>query len=225
MKKEELRHDPIRENIVKGVQYLSKNRTLVFKSLAIIILVIAGLSYYNYQENIKSESASRLAGRAQNIFIGDENGNNGKLDEALVKFERILYDYPNTIGAVQSMIYLLGDAIHRNDMDEASKILSNNFNKINDTVVLSAISKLNGDVAVIQNDDAQALKHYKKARLIAIVNDVKYKLDVASSYMEQENFIKVVQILEPLIEKEDLGYNEKNIAEELLAYSRQKLNI
>ena len=45
MKKQELRHDPIRENIVKGVQYFNENSSTVLKVFAVIVLGIAGISY------------------------------------------------------------------------------------------------------------------------------------------------------------------------------------
>mgnify|MGYP001253350579 CR=1 FL=1 len=72
MRKEEIRHDPIRENIVKSIQYLSDNNAVVLKVLVVVILIIGAFSYYNHLGNVKSESASHLAGRAQNTFI---NGN------------------------------------------------------------------------------------------------------------------------------------------------------
>ena len=61
MKKQELRHDPIRENIVKGIQYFSENTSTVLQILAIVVLAVGGLSYYNHTGNIKMESASHLA--------------------------------------------------------------------------------------------------------------------------------------------------------------------
>ena len=67
----------------------------------VIFLLIGGISYFNHLGSIKLESAAHLSGRAQNIFI------NGNVDEAMVKFERVLDDYPNTPGAVQSLVYLL----------------------------------------------------------------------------------------------------------------------
>ena len=42
MKKEELRHDPVRENIVKGVQYFSENTATVLQILAAIVIAIGG---------------------------------------------------------------------------------------------------------------------------------------------------------------------------------------
>ena len=42
MKKEELRHDPVRENIVKGVQYFSENTTTVLQIFSAIVIAVGG---------------------------------------------------------------------------------------------------------------------------------------------------------------------------------------
>ena len=126
MKKEELRYDPIRENIVKGVQYLNDNSRQVIKILIIIVLVVVVISYYNHIDSVQIESASHLAGKAQNSYI------NGNLDEALVKFERVLNDYPNTPGALQSMVYLLSDAVYNDELNETSYLLSENHHFLED---------------------------------------------------------------------------------------------
>ena len=56
MKKQELRHDPIRENIVKGVQYFNENSGTVLKVFAVIVLGVIGISYYNHTESIKIDN-------------------------------------------------------------------------------------------------------------------------------------------------------------------------
>ena len=136
MKKQELRHDAFRENVVKGIQYFNDNSSTVIKIFAVIVLVVGGMSYYNHLGSIKLENAAHLAGRAQNIFI------NGNLDEALVKFERVLNDYPNTKAAHQSLIYLLNNAISDGDYISISAILDKmdgEIDKISDPVIKSAV--------------------------------------------------------------------------------------
>ena len=221
MKKEELRHDPIRENIVKGVQYFSENTSSVLQILAVVVLAVGGLSYYNHTGNIKMESASHLAGRAQNIFI------NGNLDEANVKFERVLADYPNTPGAVQSLVYLLNDAITKNDIEEAKRLLNENDGSINDPHVLAAIYKLQGDISLTEADFSTALKYFQKAENIAEGNPVQagFQLDIAATLLAQNNYENALTTLEEIIDNEDVGFNEKNIAEELIAYTKHKLGI
>ena len=221
MKKQELRHDPIRENIVKGIQYFSENTSTVIQILAVVVLAVGGLSYYNHTGNIKMESASHLAGRAQNIFI------NGNLDEANVKFERVLADYPNTPGAVQSLVYLLNDAITKNDIEEAKRLLNENDGSINDSHVLAAIYKLQGDISLTEADFSTALKYFQKAENIAEGNPVQagFQLDIASTLLAQNNYENALQTLGEIIDNEDIGFNEKNIAEELIAYTKQKMGI
>ena len=221
MKKEELRHDPIRENIVKGVQYFSENTSTVLQILAVVVLAVGGLSYYNHTGNIKMESASHLAGRAQNIFI------NGNLDEAIVKFERVLADYPNTPGAVQSLVYLLNDAMTKNDIEEAKRLLNENDGSINDPHVLAAIYKLQGDISLTEADFSTALKYFQKAENIAEGDPVQsgFQLDIAATLLAQNNYENALQTLEGIIDNEDVGFNEKNIAEELIAYTKQKMGI
>ena len=221
MKKEELRHDPVRESIVKGVQYISENSATVLQVFAAIVIAVGGLSYYSHTGNIKMENASHLAGRAQNTFI------NGNLDEANVKFERVLADYPNTPGAVQSLVYLLNAAISDNDIDEIKRLLSENNASVDDNRVLAALYKLEGDVARNEADFASAMIYFQKAHNIASANQLQvgYQLNIASTFLAQNNYENAVQTLQKIIDNSDVGFNEKNIAEELLAYAKQKMRI
>ena len=219
MKKEELRHDPIRESIVKGIQYLNENSASVFKLLAVIILIIVCISYYSHLGNLKSETASHIAGRAQNTYI------NGNFDEALVKFERVINDYPNTTGSIQSLVYLLSDAVKNNNVDKINQLLSGNTSNINDLVLLSAFYKLRGDVDLINGNKSDAIKHYKKAHTNSTVNALMYKIDIAIAYIADDNYNEAMLILESIMNKENIGFNVRNTAEELLAYTKQKMDI
>ena len=219
MRKEELRHDAFRENIVKGVEYFNENRASVVKIFAVIILIVGGMSYYKHLGGATIESAGQLAGRAQNSFI------NGNLDEALVKFERVLDDYPRTPGATQSFIYLLGDAVKNNNIEGINNLLSENYVSVDDPVILSAILNLKGDIALKNGDYSDALKYFKKAHSISSNNVVKYKLNIATVYVAEGNYSDALQILESIIDNGEVGFNEKNTAEELRSFVRQKMSI
>ena len=227
MKKQDLRHDVFRENVVKGVEYFNENRATAIKIFAIIVLAVGGMSYYKHLGSIKLESAAHLAGRAQNIFIGDENGNNGNLDNAMVKFERVLDDYPNTPGAVQSLLYLLSDAVSNNDLNKVNELLDENDGTIADPVVLASIYKLRGDIAYAEGNHSSALKYYQKAESLMGGNAIqtKYQLNVASALLAQNNYKDALKTLEEIIDNNDAGFNEKNRAEELLAYTKYKMGI
>ena len=221
MKKQELRHDPIREYIVKGVQYFNENSSTVLKVFAVIVLGIAGISYYNHTDSMKVENAANITGRAQNTFI------NGNLDEALVKFERVLDDYPDTPGAVQSLVYLLNDAVTNQDEEAVQSLLSNHDGNIDDPVVASAFYKLRGDIALNQGDSNAAVKYYQRAQYNAdgISLQIKYKLDIAAVFIAQDNYDDARETLDDILNNEDIGFNEKNTAEELMGFVSQKLGI
>ena len=227
MKKQELRQDAFRENVVKVMEYFNENRSAVLKIFFVFILLAAGISYYKHLGSIKLESAAQLAGRAQNIFIGDENGNNGNLDESMVKFERVLNVYPNTPGAVQSLTYLLNEAISNNDLDKINELLNENDFAIEDPVVLAAIYKLKGDIALLEGDNSSALKYYENAESMMFknTNQTKYKLDIVVTLLVQNNYDNANTILQKIIDNENSGFNEKNYAEELLAYTKHKMGI
>ena len=227
MKKQEIRHDAFRENAVKIIEYFNENSSTVLKIFFVFILLAAGMSYYKHLESIKLESAAHLAGRAQNIFIGDENGNNGNLDNAMVKFERVLDDYPKTPGAVQSLVYLLSDAVSNNDINKVNKLLVENDGTIEDPIVLGSIYKLKGDIAYANGDHSNALKYYQKTESLMDGNaiKIKYQLNIASTLLALNNYDDAYEKLEEIINNDDTGFNEKNRAEELLAYTKHKMGI
>ncbi len=227
MKKQELRHDVFRENVVKGIEYFNENRSIAFKIFAVIVLAVAGMSYYKHLGSIKLESAAHIAGRAQNIFIGDENGNDGNLDNAMVKFERVLVDYPNTPGAMQSLVYLLSDAVINNDLNKVNELLDINDGTIDDPVVLGSIYKLKGDIAHANGDHSSALKNYRNAESLMTGNatQTKYQLDIVSTLLAQNNYDNALKALEEIIDNDDAGFNEKSRAEELLAYTKHMMGI
>jgi tetratricopeptide (TPR) repeat protein len=224
MKKQEIRHDPVRENIVKGVQYTKDNKEKVLSFLAGIAILIGGFSYMNRTDSIKIEEASHLSGIAQNIFI------NGNIDEAMVKFERVLDDYPNTPGAVQALVYLLNNAIDKAvtdaDKEAVYQLLENHHISINDPVVKAAYYKLQGDLE-LESNPVKAKSFYKKAQSTVAEDGFKQKfgMDIAIADIALENYQDAAATLESILNSDDIDFTIKNTAEELQAYLNFKLGI
>ena len=145
----------------------------------------------------------------------------------MVKFERVLDDYPNTPGAVQSLVYLLSNAVSNNDLNKVNELLDENDGTILDPIVLGAIYKLRGGVSHADGDHSRALKYYQKAESLLDGNAIqtKYQLDIASALLAQNNYDDALKTLEEIIDNDDTGFNEKNGAEELLAYTKHKMGI
>ena len=222
MRKEELRHDPVRENIVKSIEYIKENQNTVLKIFAGLIILIGGLSYYNHMGSISQDDASNISGFAQNSFI------NGEIDEAMVKFERVLDDYPGTSGAIQSIVYLLNDAVTQGDYEAVSKFISQyqgSIDSIEDPIVQAYLYKIQGDMSLYEGRADDALSFYRKAEKSSqdSAGKIKYKLDIMTALLIREDYSQVKEILEDILEIKDVGYNEKNKAEELIAFVNQKL--
>ena len=219
MRKEELRHDPVRENIVKGVEYIKENQNTVLKVFAGLVILVVVLSFYKHKGTVKLDNASKIAGLAQNTFI------NGETDEAMVKFERVLDDYPSTSGATQSIVYLLSDAVTRGDYEAVSNLIAQHKGSIEDPTVKAYLYKIEGDMALYEGSVDDALSFYRKAENSSqdSASKIKYKLDVITVLLTREDYSEVKEILEDILGNKDVGYNEKNKAEELLSFVNHKL--
>jgi len=223
MRKEELRHDPVRENIVKCVEYIKDNKNNALKIFVGFVILVAVYSYYNQIGGLKNDNASKIAGLAQNSFI------NGEIDEAMVKFERVMDDYPSTSGATQSLIYLLNEALSQSNYESASILISqykDQIDGIDDPIVQANIYKIQGDLALLNKSPDDALSNYNIAEKISRNStvQVKYQLDVITALLTLEKYSAAQEILEDILDIGDVGYNEKNKAEEFLAYVKHKLD-
>ncbi len=224
MKKQEIRHDPVRENIVKGVQYTKDNKEKVLSLLAGLAILIGGFSYMNRTDSIKVEEASHLSGIGQNSFI------NGNIDEAMVKFERVIDDYPDTPGAVQALVYLLNNALDKavtsEDKEAVYQLLRDNSPSISDPVLKAAFYKLQGDLE-LESDPESAKSFYKKAQA-AVKEDglrQKYGVDIAVAHIALNNYQEAASTLESILNADEIDFSIKNTAEELQAFINYKLGI
>jgi len=125
------------------------------------------------------------------------------------------------------LVYLLNTAISNNDITEVKRLLSENDAAIDDPRVLAAFYKLQGDVARTEADFASAIKYFQKAQNIGSESQsqVGYQLNIASTFLAQNNYENAIQTLQEIIDNSDVGFDEKNIAEELIAYAKHKMRI
>ena len=106
-------------------------------------------------------------------------------------------------------------------------LLIENDGTIKDPVVLSSIYKLKGDISFIDEDYTSTLKYYQKAESLMSEENIqiKYQLDIVTILLTQDNYDDALITLKDIINNDEVGLNEKNQAEELMAYTKQKLGI
>lgn len=219
MRKEEIRHDPVRDKIIKYIESIKENQSIVLTIIGLIVIIIITFGYFQNLNLNNSGNASNIAGLGQNNFI------NGDIDEAIVKFERTIRDFPNTNGALQSSIYLLSDAIKNLDLNKINKIIDQMENEIvsvDDPVIIAYYYKTKGDIASNNDLSEMAIDNYKLAKKYSPDNrKASYDLDIAIVLLKDGNYSDAKTLLKQLLELDDLGFNERNKIEELLAISIQ----
>jgi len=177
-------------------------------------------NYYIQQEeqcSLYNSYSSKLSGIAQNYFI------NGHLNKALYQFEQIIKDYPNSSGAIQSIVYLLSDAITNNNLKESNTLLSDDIHNIEESIILSSIYKIKGDMYYNNGRLQEAIKYYEKACLADTKHNFNFKLDLAMTLITQKKYNDALEILNGIIINNDSNFSDKIRVEEMLNFSYQKL--
>ena len=109
------------------------------------------------------------------------------LNKALYQFEQIIKDYPNSSGSIQSIVYLLSDAITNNNLKESNTLLSEDIHNIEDPIILSFIYKVKGDMYYNNGKFKEAIKYYEKACLANTKHN--FKLDLAMTLIIQKSIM------------------------------------
>ena len=80
-------------------------------------------------------------------------------------------------------------------------------------------------MALYEGRGDDALSFYRKAETSSkdSASKIKYKLDIITALLTKEDYSQIMEMLEDILAIEDVGYNEKNKAEELIAFVNQKL--
>tara|TARA_B100001250_G_scaffold363787_1_gene343354 strand:- start:900 stop:1565 length:666 start_codon:yes stop_codon:yes gene_type:complete len=221
MKKEELRQDPVRTFIVKSFTYVSTNANKVFIVLLCFLFIVGIFSYYNHLDNIKIEKSIRLAGRAQNAFI------NGNIEEAIVKFERIIEDFPGTLGANQALIFLLKSSMISNENSEFDNYLNQEVKNLNDEFIKSSIYRMKSNYEKDNDNYHASLKNLKNINNLFSYSllSIPSLIDLSDIYILQEDYQKAEEQLELILNIKDISFNDKNQVEEMLFFVKQKMNI
>lgn len=71
-KKEEMRHDPVIETIVKARAYVVENSSTLLSAVIILLLVFAGFSAYSYVKKSGQRRAAEAFGKAMIAFSGQD---------------------------------------------------------------------------------------------------------------------------------------------------------
>ena len=119
MKKEQIKKDPIRDNIINSYNYIANNQKMfLFITFAFIALLVV-LVFFNNNQSSKSYDSSKLSGTAQYLYVLSEKNDLSEIkEESMKKFNEILSGSYDSESVNQAIIYKMLENI--DDIDSIS---------------------------------------------------------------------------------------------------------
>ena len=207
----DLKQDIVRDKIISFIKTIQDNKTNYFQYLLGVSLVLFGFLYYNDSQINKENDSKVLTGKALNLYI-DSN-----IDDAIVDLNNVVTDYPSTKSADIAKFYLANDYLDNDMIDDAIVLLNELSNSIDDEILRSSILNKLGDIYLDKGENSEALKFYKNASKLDVVNafKVQYLLNVAKTYKLMNEYSSAFEVVQDIISLDDLKYNLKNEAQQL----------
>ena len=215
MKKEELRYDPVHDNIAAIIDYIDNNKNIAIQIVAVAALTVGGWGYYSGLQKDKVNISKALVGAAQNAY------NAGQTDIAISELKNIVEEYSGSDAANQALAYLMKDSYLSNDDEGIISLVEAFGMSTSDGVLNAGIYETLGNVSMNMDDNDAAVNNFKKAdKLSSTVGlNLRYKIDLSIALIASGNFNEAVSVLNEILSIEEINYSDKNKAEELLALS------
>ncbi|MFQ6610865.1 MAG: tetratricopeptide repeat protein, partial [Fidelibacterota bacterium] len=157
--------------------------------------------------------ANEEYGKAVNAFI------DGNADLAAIDFQSIVDNYSGQPSALNAAIYLAQIGIKDKNYGEAEENIDKIIKNSDNPQILSSMWALKGNIAYAQGEFENCQKFYENAiktqPLSAFADE--YKVTLAKLYVDQSEFEKAKKLLDDILDNDELRFNIKNDAEDLLA--------
>ena len=214
-KDKELYQDPIREKLIGFLENVYDQKSNILNGVLAIAFVLGVVFYYNNISNVKNESANSDFGIAQNSYI------NGLQDFAMIEFENIAEEYSNINAGIMAELYIASNLFYNGKLDEAETKLSS-LGKFDIDALDANILGMRGDIALSNNQYDDAIKFYNKAKSTCDLTNYKIKFQIGEMFALQTkgSHNKVVSLANSLLNNDKISSSNKNIIEELLAFSQ-----
>ena len=214
MDKRELKQDLVRDRIIDSIQYLVDQWIY---TLAILCLLIAGISSYGFWSNKKYaefKTSSELSGLAQNEY------NQGDKLFAVDDLEGVLNDYEETDGGTQAYIYLLYDAYVNNEIEKLESLLNTYSVYSDDPFLKSSVLETKAYLSSNSQDYSSAINLLNKSMKVNSFDVIGVRLNISKARMHiaRQEYLEAATLLKSLAESKTATNSQKNTIEELLSY-------
>ena len=205
MKKEEIKKDVILEKILSSLDYLSNNIKSTLMYFGVFLLFVLVYIVYNNKSNQKTLSYNNYSSANQNNYI------DGNEELAIIGFDNIMNTFNKSESYNQAFIYLLADALDKNDYIELDLLINDNKFSTNDNTIQSYYENMKSNYYFKIGDINNSIKYCNAAIKSSTIDDHKNKFIINLIYLHLSNddFDKSTKLLQDL-EYENLSYDLKN---------------
>jgi TolA-binding protein len=156
--KQELREDRFVEWVLETADFVRARAQQFIAAAAAVVLVIAGVAYYNKAQTDARVEAAALLGEA---LIADDNN---QTDEAIRLAEQVLKGYAGTPGAAQATLFLANRYYAQGRYGESQKLYEQYLSDYGDQDVLAFAARSGlASCAEAQGDYRQAAAKFQAA--------------------------------------------------------------
>ena len=210
MDKKEIKKDLILEKILNLLNFITENINQTLGFVSIFVLVVVGLVLYANKSESKNLSYNAYSSSNMNNFIDDNK------DLAVIGFENMLATYNSSESYNQAYLYLLSDAMDKNDYDKLGELINNNKFSSDDPTLKSNHELFKGNYYSYLSDYDQAISSYEKALDYSVEENLSAKINLNLIYIyidlnQKNNALKIFSD----ISVENLSYDLKNKYDEL----------
>ena len=211
-----IKRDPFLESIDKVQAHYNQKRSLYLNIVLALTIIIAGINFYNRNENFENKQSSTALGKAL-ISIENKDYENAKF-----QLQRIIDDFPKSKNSNLANYYL-GKIFFKEGSYEKSKNQLELYinHKSNHLLTKSAILMIS-NILMDENKFEDSILLLKKHNIpnSSSFHDNMISIQKAKVFYNSGNVKDLKNIIDLLLKKENLTLRHKQIVEELFSYNQ-----
>jgi len=190
MTKEELREDPVLEQIQEILAFIERNSKWILIGIAVVaVLIVAGSSVRRARIRANAE-ASELLGKAQIVYV------QGNLTAAETQLRELLRVYPSTRAAGTAWLYLGNVLLAQGRSEEAFEAYQKALERVGkDPVKVAGAHRGMGKALASLGRYADAALQFEQAAALATPLQVEDLIDAGRCSLEAGDKEKAQQLL------------------------------
>ena len=165
MKKEEIKYDPVRDNFLKTITYISSNPNNFLKFTGLVSVILLVFIIYSNNSNKQKLADNRFISIATNKHLDN------KIDLSIPNFKEVLASFKPSESYNQAYIYLFNYYLENNLIDSLDLMIEKSKFDSKDRNIEASLNMMYGDYYLRKDETDKAISNYKKALKSFTIND------------------------------------------------------